>query len=70
MKNKYEKPIAELVVFELTDAIATCQSKVQTGEKSCEDVVDPEINFAYGSCDIPLDEDYCYYSPGDNTANS
>ena len=73
MKKEYEKPIVELVEFEVSDAIAgTCQSKVQTSAQECVVEIDPEINFSHPdeTCTIKLDEGYCYYSPNDINSTS
>lgn len=59
MKKEYEKPIAELVVFEVTDAIATCETKVQATVE-CYKVLDPNIFNTDEGCTRPEPEKYCY----------
>ena len=69
MKKKYEKPIAELVVFELGEAIATtCANQVYifaNANRGCSPNYDYDwLNFG-SECsrsDIP-NKEYCYFTP-------
>ena len=63
MKKEYEKPIAELVVFEMNEAIANCQNKVYASPEVCAQNLDPNINLADSSCTYPIPESYCYNTP-------
>lgn len=64
MKKKYEKPVLELVEFEMSDAIATCQSKVYASLEACATSLDPHITLADSDCTYPIPEAYCYNTPG------
>ena len=60
MKKKYEKPVLELVEFEVNEAIAACEGKIYASVEACKDRLDPAINLAEG-CTHPVPpEMYCY----------
>ncbi len=65
MRKKYEKPIVELVAFEMSDAIAGCNVIVepytQSDENACEK--DPMVTFR-SDCEVPPEysDKYCYYT--------
>lgn len=57
MKKQYEKPIAELVVFEMNTAIASCDIKLYINVNSGSDCEkDPTLD------GIEYDDKYCYYT--------
>ncbi len=63
MKKQYEKPIAELVIFEFKDVVAAgCGTPFYNHTSdSCQQLID-SVNLAdLSSCTIPLPEElYCY----------
>lgn len=75
MKREYKKPVAELVRFELNEAIAACAEDVtqNSHDKGCvkKDYTDPDLwewLFTQDSCGEPT-RGYCYYSVSDSGLN-
>lgn len=64
MKKQYEKPIAELVIFEMNDVVASCTADIteNLSDYSCiKDEYAGIITFVQDSdCENP--KDYCYYT--------
>ena len=71
MKREYTKPVVELVKFEMSEAIASCDVKIYVSPvkdtEGCKlNTVFEDINFfeAADNCaDDRWPEKYCYYTP-------
>ena len=76
MKAAYEKPQLEVIDYSLNTVIAACSIYSQASD-SCNETFKPIFDRYPGQnpfdlpekCD-PVVEGYCYFTPGDVTANS
>lgn len=77
MKAAYEKPQLEVIDYSLNTVIAACSIHGHS-DKDCDDTFKPifdrypdqnPFDDASKGCDLII-EGYCYFTPGDVTANS
>ena len=63
MKKEYEKPVIELVEFEMNDAIAGCPTDATEGFVDIKCVKGQYVDIAFTESDgcFPT-EGYCYYN--------
>ena len=73
MKKKYEKPVLELVEFEVSSAIATCSDDVTngaTGIKCVKEEYEGYHLFSEGETGCEPVNEYCYYPSDFSLINS